>query len=80
MSRGKRDLCNWTRERARSVGSAEETSLPLSLDPVADFIPNRVPRYVTAHMSLSVAVIRSFDEHFANLDFLFITSILIREK
>lgn len=31
MSRGKRDLCNWTRERARSVGSAEETLLPLSL-------------------------------------------------
>ena len=56
MSRGKRDLCNWTRERAHSVGSAEETSLPLSLDPVADFIPSRIPRRVTAYMSLSVAV------------------------
>lgn len=57
MSRGKRGLCNWTRERARSVGSAEETSLPLSLDPVADFISHRVSCYVTANMSQSVAVI-----------------------
>lgn len=44
MSRGKReDLCNWTRERARSVGSAEETLLPLSissriLSPIAAFL------------------------------------------
>jgi len=73
MSRGKRDLCNWTRERARSVGSAEETSLPLSLDLVTDFIPNRIPRYVTAYISFSIAVIWSSDEHFANLDSLFIS-------
>lgn len=34
MSRGKReDLCNWTRERTRSAGSAEETLLPLSIPP-----------------------------------------------
>lgn len=42
MSRGKRGLCNWTRERARSVGSAEETSLPLSPSvPPRDFISRR---------------------------------------
>lgn len=48
MSRGKRDLCNWTRERARSVGSTEETSLPLSVPPSEFYLPPS-PRFSPCH-------------------------------
>jgi len=51
MSRGKRDLCNWTRERARSVGSIEETSLPPSVPPWILSPTAVVSRHVTAYMS-----------------------------
>lgn len=52
MSRGKReDLCNWTRERARSIGSAEETLLPLS-------IPSRILSPTAAFLLIVIYILR----------------------